>query len=370
MSQSKTKALASTITQHVRAPKVRTAPAQSTTASAESASPPERSASDEHDDALKTGHEPLDVAMDVDGVTGTVHIVNVANALRDHWQHKVSEETGRTGLHVTTFVSPAGWTCDRVIHYSINGYVPGPIATNTYVAAELQSRFNVGHGFHESMYRAIAEGAIHRYVTKAFAGTGLRLLNTRVEQSLPASPVKIKGTPDIVLDFGYVEEDDTIRDRFSVVVDIKTVSEKAMQRYRGTKGNINVPADYRRQVQYYIQALQESSPPGSGPVLYGAILWVVLQSPAFPSMFSLVQPDPGVYQAADVRVRRVWDLNNVGAVPDRRVGGHCQKCRFLEECQPYEWAAAQKAEADRAAAEDALIALRQRRTSTEEEVPS
>jgi hypothetical protein len=356
MSQSKTRALAASLAVRTRA-----LGANTTIPPTPCAADPPPEAGHVSDESLQQqGEEGYDALGDLEvglpGENGEIaHIVNVADALREHWKDQISAETGRTGLHVTTAVSPAGWLCDRVIHYAINGYTPGPVASNSFVAAELQSRFNVGHGFHDAIYRAIGAGAIHRYVERAFGDTGLRLLDVRIERPLPSSPEGVRGTPDIVLDLGYVVSDDFIEGRFSVVVDVKTVSPKAMQRYRSTKGGINVPADYRRQVNYYMEA--PGIVPvehGGGSALYGAILWVVLESPGFPSMFSFVPPDRGVYEAISRRVRSVWALNNRGKAPERAVGGHCAKCRFVEECNPYEWAKANQIRRDAEEAEHLL----------------
>lgn len=236
--------------------------------------------------------------------------INMAHAMDNYYRRMKEESSKRSyGIHITNAVSDYGSKCDLSLQMQVR-HEP----TDGISWAPLYRRFNIGHGFHDAVYMVI-EQAFELEYGGEWAG------EWHIEQGLKFPGTLLTGTPDAVLTMWRKgrREEGIVR----LVIDVKTVSTSAMEKYRNSRGGITVPLQYRKQVQSYVERLKASA---------GLILWVLVEKP-WPFLHSWIQPNAKVLRALETRAIRAAEAEEEGRLLIPNVGGWCGNCPYRSVCQ-------------------------------------
>lgn len=235
--------------------------------------------------------------------------INMAVAI-DNYYRKLTQEVSRRsfGIHVTNAVSAYGSRCDLSLQMQVMHAPVDPIRW-----APMYSRFDIGHGFHDSVYRVIEQA-----FELAYGGTWTA--EWHIEQGIDFPGTFITGTPDAVMTLRPKgnEQAGAVR----IVLDVKSVSPKALESYRKKSGGITPPKHYRSQVQVYTERLKASA---------AMILWVSIEKP-FAKYHSWVPPNPKVLRGLEVRANKAAQAEADGVILPPNVGSWCSQCPYQAEC--------------------------------------
>lgn len=234
------------------------------------------------------------------------YVLDIASALSEEYRHRAENPERRSyGIHVSDVSLEPGWNCDRTMFFDLTG--EDRLSPTSW--PDMQRRFSVGHGCHESIYRDLKQALERRYPDYE--------IDIEFEKPVSSEDGLITGSVDIYITIQREEGGP-----FRIVGDIKTTSKNEHEKRVRRGGRIQPDDKHIRQVQLYAEM-------GEADVCL--VVYAVLGWP-WDFAQSVIGLNPRIFRRVLERKNRVVADLDEGRITPPLAGKWCVSCKYRDAC--------------------------------------